>query len=110
MDFTARSIINGKMLSKHSGQHVSILVNIEDVDHNNRILKGKTTDNLDIRVSLTEPISAPIRSWVEVIGVPAGPDMIRCKEVSHPCYLFRRGASFGCIPKSTPLSYRRLQL
>lgn len=88
MEFTARSIINGKLLSQHSGQNVSILVNIDNVDANGRLLKGKTTDNVEIRVSLTDPISAPIKSWVEVIGVPAGPDAIRCKEVSHISYLF----------------------
>lgn len=86
MDFTARSIINGKLLSQHSGQHVSILVYIDNVDNNGRILKGKTTDNVDIRVILTDPNSSPIKSWVEVLGIPAGPDAIRCKEVSHPGY------------------------
>lgn len=89
MDFIARTIINGRMLSQYSGQHVSIIVNIDDVETNGRVLKGKTTDNIDIRVSLNEPISAPIKSWVEVIGVPAGPDAIRCKEVS--CLVFCSG-------------------
>lgn len=87
MAFTARSIINGKLLAQHSGQNVSILVNIEDVEGNGRMLKGTTTDMTNVRVSLTDPISAPIKSWVEVIGVPVGPDVIRCKEVSIPCYL-----------------------
>lgn len=82
MDFTARTLINGKSLSANCGKHVSLLVKIDEVDGTGRLLTGKTSDHTTVRVSLSEPVSAPVHNWVEILGTPTGSDAIRCKEVS----------------------------
>lgn len=83
MDFTARTIINGKSLANNCGKNVSLLVNISEVDASGRTLTGKTSDNTAVRVSLSEPVSTPVQNWVEILGTPTGSDAIRCKEVHN---------------------------
>lgn len=86
MDFQARTIINGALLRRYSEQLVSIVAKIEDIDSTDRLLKGKTTDNIGIRINLSEPISCPVNNWVEIIGKPSGPDTIKCSEVTSFCF------------------------
>lgn len=91
ISFTSRSIVNGNLLRRFINQKVNIMVNIEDIDSNGKVLKGKSTDNQSVQVYLSEPISSPVRGWVEVIGEPTGSDRINCDEVSN---LFRYGLKF----------------
>lgn len=82
MAFIRRNIVNGNLLRRFTDKRVSIIVDIQDIDSSGKILKGKTTDEQLIRVSLSEPVNSPIQGWVEIIGVPTGTDHIRCDEVS----------------------------
>jgi len=79
MSFEARSIINGSKMRDFVGRHVSIFVKVENCS--GQMLKGKSTDNHDLRISLQESINVRPDDWIEVIGVPAGHDAIRAKEV-----------------------------
>lgn len=77
----SRSIINGKLLKEHMGENVCIMVKVETIDSSGKLFRGKTTDNINLQVNLSDPLNAPIADWVEVIGIPSGPNVIRCKEV-----------------------------
>lgn len=77
----SRSIINGKLLKEHMGENVCIMVKVETVESSGKSFRGKTTDNVNLLVTLNDPLNVPIADWVEVIGIPAGVDAIRCKEV-----------------------------
>lgn len=84
MDFTPRTIVNGSLLRNFIGKNVSTIVNFpEKVQAGQKLIKGMTTDNIEIRIQLTELLNASIQDneWVEIIGVPAGSDTIRCSEV-----------------------------
>lgn len=87
-------LVNGAMLRNFSGQQVSIHVNVQpEAERNASTIKAKSTDDVDVTISLTEPLNAPVKGWIEVIGVPTGPNAIRNKEVrieytfeiSHDC-------------------------
>lgn len=83
----SRSIINGKLLKEHMGENVCIMVKVDTVDSSGKSFKGKTTDDVNVLVNLTDPLNVPIADWVEVIGIPAGQNAIRCKEVCF-CFFF----------------------
>lgn len=79
---TPRVLVNGAMLRNFSGQLVSIHVNVQpEAERNTTTIKAKSTDDLDITITLTEPLNAPVKGWIEVIGTPSGPNAIRNKEV-----------------------------
>lgn len=81
--YTPRSIINGSLLRNFISQHVSLHVHVEDeVERQSRMIKGKTSDDVEVKVFLTEPLNVPVKGWIEVIGIPQGPDSIRNHEVS----------------------------
>lgn len=80
MSFEPRSIINGKLFREFMGKNVSVMVKIEG-DYTGQIIKAKTTDQVPVRISLSEPIGGNPTDWVEVIGVVSGADMLRAKEV-----------------------------
>lgn len=70
-------------MRNYSGQHVSIHVNVpNEVERQATSIKAKTTDDMDITISLSEPLNAPVKGWIEVIGVPTGTNSIRNKEVN----------------------------
>lgn len=70
-------------MRNYSGQHVSIHVNVpNEVERQATTIKAKTTDDMDITISLSEPLNAPVKGWIEVIGVPTGANSIRNKEVN----------------------------
>lgn len=82
-EFVPRTIINGALLRNFISQHVSIMVHVEEeAEKNCRSFQAKTTDSLAIDVVLNEPLNTNVKGWIEVIGVPSGPDTIRNKEVS----------------------------
>lgn len=83
LSFSSRNIVNGNMLRRFVNQRVNIMVNIDDIDSSGKILKGKTTDDQSIQVSLSEPVSSPVIGWVEVIGVPTSSDRVSGDEVSN---------------------------
>lgn len=91
-EFQSRSIINGKLLNEHKGENVCIMVKVDTVDGSGKFFRGKTTDDVNIQVNLTDPLNGPIADWVEVIGLPAGPNAIRCKEV---CLFFPESFKFN---------------
>lgn len=74
-----------------SGQHVSIHVNVPtEVERQATSIKAKTTDDMDVTITLSEPLNAPVKGWIEVIGIPTSPNAIRNKEVrfgAHCCML-----------------------
>lgn len=82
IDYTPRTIINGSLLRNFISQNVSLLVNVEEeADRQSKLIKGKTTDDVDVKIVLGEPLNVPVKGWIEVIGIPQGPDTIRNKEV-----------------------------
>lgn len=82
ISFQERTLVNGSTLRNFSGQHVSIHVNVPtEVERQATSIKAKTTDDIDVTISLSEPLNAPVKGWIEVIGVPTGPNTIRNKEV-----------------------------
>lgn len=81
-EYVTRKIINGSLLRAYNGQYVSVHVNVEEeVDRFSKLIKGKTTDDVEVKIQLAEPLNVPIKGWIEVIGIPNGPDIIRNKEV-----------------------------
>lgn len=84
--FQSRVVVNGAMLRNFSGQHVSIHVNVPtEVERQATSIKAKTTDDMDVTINLSEPLNQPIKGWIEVIGVPSGPNAILNKEVMFRC-------------------------
>lgn len=81
MAFTPRTVVNGRLLRSNLNKNISILVNIESSDASCRNLKGKSTDNVDLTIRSDEPVSS--KGWVEVIGVPTGPNDVIAKEVIY---------------------------
>lgn len=83
--FQSRDLVNGSLLRQKNGANVSILVKIVNIEGAGRVIKGKTTDNMDIRVMLTEAFQNQSTSnqWVEVIGTVTGNDVIKGKEVKN---------------------------
>lgn len=81
ISFTPRQLVCGSMLRNFIGQHVSIHVNVQEADRGANVINGKTTDDINITISLSEPLNAPVKGWIEVIGTPTGPNAIRNKEV-----------------------------
>lgn len=83
ISFQPRTLVNGSMLRNFSGQHVSIHVNVPtEVERQAATIKAKTTDDVDVTISLSEPLNAPVKGWIEVIGVPTSPNTILNKEVN----------------------------
>lgn len=77
-----RVLVNGAMLRNYSGQQVSIHVNVQpEAERNAMVINAKSTDDLDITITLAEPLNAPVSGWIEVIGSPTGASSIRNKEV-----------------------------
>lgn len=97
MDFQPRTIINGALLRRYSEKLVSIMAKVEDIDSSGRVIKAKTTDNLDIRINLAEPVTSPVNNWIEIIGKPSGPDSIKCSEVLYFKYLSLYSLCLICI-------------
>ncbi|XP_055613170.1 uncharacterized protein LOC129759682 [Uranotaenia lowii] len=81
MDFERRSIVNGALLKRQSGQPVSIHLFVERAEKDGRSFTGKSTDGLPIQVMLSEPLSSLLHGWVEVIGMAGSNDSVRCKEI-----------------------------
>lgn len=81
--FTPRTLVTGSMLRNFISQYVSIHVNVQpEAERGASVIKAKTTDDLDVTINLSEPLNSPVNGWIEVIGVPTGPNAIRNKEVS----------------------------
>lgn len=77
-----RLLVNGTMLRNYVGEQVSIHVNVPtEAERNTSTIHAKSTDDLDITINLTEPLNAPVKGWIEVIGTASGPNTIRNKEV-----------------------------
>lgn len=100
-----RSIVNGNLLRRFINQRVNIMVNIEDIESNGSVLKGKTTDDQTIYITLSEPVTSPINGWVEIIGAPTESSRVNCDEVSILNYLslFRSGNVIYFSSKRTVL-------
>ncbi|XP_019549926.1 uncharacterized protein LOC109420077 [Aedes albopictus] len=81
MEFEPRSIVNGSLLKRHSGQPVSIHLFVERADKDGRSFTGKSTDGMPIQVMLSDPLSDMVHGWVEVIGMAGSNDSVRCKEI-----------------------------
>lgn len=80
--YTPRTIVNGSLLRNFLNQSVSIHVNVEpEAERQTKLITAKTTDDIDIKIQLDEPLNAPIKGWVEVIGIPDSSTSIRNKEV-----------------------------
>ncbi|XP_055639740.1 uncharacterized protein LOC129777483 isoform X2 [Toxorhynchites rutilus septentrionalis] len=81
MAFEPRSIVNGSLLKRYSGQPVSIHLFVERSEKNGRSFTGRSTDEMPVHVILNEPLSSILRGWVEVIGMAGSNDSIQCKEI-----------------------------
>lgn len=81
MNFEPRSIVNGALLKRYSGQSVSIHLFVDRADKDGRSFTGKSTDDMPIQVLLSEPLSSLLHGWVEVIGMAGSNESVRCKEI-----------------------------
>lgn len=82
ISFTERTIVNGALLRNFQNQHITIHVNVQpEVERQSTVIKAKTTDDMEVTINLSEPLNAPVKGWIEVIGVPTGSNVIRNKEV-----------------------------
>jgi len=82
IDYIPRTMINGALLRNFISQHVSVHVHVEEeAERQSKLIKGKTSDDVEVKVVLSEPLNVPLKGWIEVIGIPTGPDTIRNKEI-----------------------------
>lgn len=82
INYTPRTIINGSLLRNFISQNVSLHVHVEEeADRQSKVIKGKTTDDIEVKIVLGEALNVPVKGWIEVIGIPSAPDTIRNKEV-----------------------------
>ncbi|XP_035909754.1 replication protein A 14 kDa subunit B-like [Anopheles stephensi] len=79
--FERRSIVNGALLKRHVGQCVSIHLKVDRAADGCKSFSGKTTDGVTVQVALSEPLNGACSGWVEVIGVAAPNDSVRCKQI-----------------------------
>lgn len=80
--FSPRKLVNGAILRTSSGAHVTIYLHVENAERFARTITGTTTDELEVRAELDEPLNVAVNGWIQVIGVAKGPNMIQAKEVS----------------------------
>lgn len=88
--FTPRKLVNGAVLRTSSGGSVAIFLNVENAERYAKTITGKTTDDLDVRADLDEPLNVTVNGWVQVIGVAKGPNTVQAKEVSEILFFRRR--------------------
>lgn len=78
-----RSIINGALLSNNCGASVSLTVFVEqEVARQSTHFSAKTTDDQEVEINLNEPLNAPIKGWIEVLGTPRNSSTIQTTEVN----------------------------
>lgn len=81
ISFSPRKLVNGAILRTSSGGNVAIHLNVENAEQFVRTITGKTTDDMDVRVELDEPLNVAVNGWIQVIGVPKTPNVVQAKEV-----------------------------
>lgn len=93
-NFKTRTFVNGVALQRSIGKTVSILVKPINIDSSSRILTMSTTDGMEVKVVVEDPLNAPIEDWVEVHGIVESGESIKCSEVSFTPIIFLRNCSF----------------
>lgn len=81
--FVPRKLVNGATLRSATGAHVAIFLNIENAERFARTITGKTTDDIEVRLELDDPLNLDVSGWIQAIGVAKGPNVIQTKEVSE---------------------------
>lgn len=82
IEYVDRKIVNGALLRNNNGRYVSLHVNVEEeANRSAKVIKGKTTDDMEVKINLNESLNVATKGWIEVIGMPIGSDTIQCKEV-----------------------------
>lgn len=79
---TLRKLVNGSVLRSSPNANVAIHVNVENADAYSRTITGKTTDDVEVRLELDEPLNVPVKGWIQAIGIAQPPNTVRTKEVS----------------------------
>lgn len=83
ISFAPRKLVNGATLRSSTGAHVAIFLNLENAERYARTITGKTSDDIEVRLELDDPLNVDVNGWVQAIGVAKGPNTIQAKEVSH---------------------------
>lgn len=81
-EFVERQIVNGTTMKKYMNKQVSIYLKVQNASSGGKQISGQTSDGIDLKVQLQEPLNMPVQGWIEVIGVPIAGDVIKCTEVS----------------------------
>ncbi|RZF47048.1 hypothetical protein LSTR_LSTR012306 [Laodelphax striatellus] len=76
---TFRQQVNGASLSQFQGKNVSIFGEILKSDPSGRSFDIKTSDNMIVSVSMSQPLTEPVSGLVEVIGVGQGRSSVLCE-------------------------------
>lgn len=79
--FVERKLVNGASLRTSTGQMVAIHLNVTNGERYDRTISGKTTDDIEVRVELAEPLNVAVNGWIQVIGTAKSPNGIQGKEV-----------------------------
>uniref|UniRef100_A0A6M2DH03 Putative replication factor a protein 3 n=1 Tax=Xenopsylla cheopis TaxID=163159 RepID=A0A6M2DH03_XENCH len=70
---------NGAYMRTCNGM-VSLTGLVNNVDSSGRYLNIETTDKINVKVVLNEPLSEALHGWVEIVGQPMGKDTINCSQ------------------------------
>lgn len=95
ISFAPRKLVNGATLRNSSGAHVAIFVNLENAERYARTVTGKTSDDIEVRLELDDPLNVDVNGWVQAIGVAKSPNTIQTKEVSDFFHLFKTSSTSG---------------
>ncbi|XP_026462241.1 uncharacterized protein LOC113364068 [Ctenocephalides felis] len=72
--------VNGAYMRMCQGSSVSLMGLVNNADRSGRFINVLTTDNVNVKVILNEPLSEPLSGWIEIIGQPVGKDSINCNQ------------------------------
>lgn len=79
--FIPRKLVNGALLRTSSGQNVALHVYVENAERFAKKIEGKTTDDMDVRLELDEPLNVSVNGWIQAFGIPKGLNAVQTKEV-----------------------------
>ncbi|XP_046412669.1 replication protein A 14 kDa subunit-like [Neodiprion fabricii] len=70
--------INGQLVSQHIGDQIILLGSINKINPSGTSMELKTSDNMIITVSLSEPIDSHLEGYIEVHGTVQSKSSISC--------------------------------
>ncbi|KAK7109430.1 replication protein A 14 kDa subunit-like [Littorina saxatilis] len=74
----SRHRINGALMPNYQGKHVCVLGKAKDVDPNGKFFTLSTSDEKDIRVNMSNPLSEYVSGLTEVHGRVQG-NILQCE-------------------------------